>query len=119
MDRELLQKTLWESYCLETAHATGAHDRSDINRAAGHCAITALLVQDILGGHILKAEVTNYGFGHFRNEIDGEQIDFTLSQFGEPPLYANIKEASRDKLLADQDTVHRYFLLKQRFEKLL
>jgi hypothetical protein len=44
--------------------------------------VTALVVQDVLGGEILKTRVA--GAWHFYNSIDGSRWDLTLSQFATP-----------------------------------
>jgi len=60
---------------------TGRHWRSD-NPASGQCGVTALVVQDELGGVILKTDVN--GSWHFYNLISGKRVDFTMSQFESP-----------------------------------
>ena len=68
------------------------------NPASGHCGVTALVAQDVLGGDILK---TKYGDKwHFYNRIEGEVIDFTKSQF-EAPISYNNHTATRAEAFAD------------------
>lgn len=57
---------------------TGRQWRID-NPAAGQCGVTSLVVNDELGGDILKTDVN--GAWHFYNSIDGKRVDFTMSQF--------------------------------------
>ena len=65
------------------------------NPARGQCGVTALVVNDILGGTIVK---TRYGqLWHFSNVIDGRVIDFTESQFDAPIAYDN-QASNRKKL---------------------
>ncbi len=55
------------------------------NPAAGQCNVTAIVVQELVGGEILK---TAPGIGdHFYNRIDGRRHDFTASQFDTPVDY--------------------------------
>ncbi len=52
---------------------------SQDNPARGQCGVTALVVQDLLGGEIKKTLLLD-GW-HFYNIIDGKRYDFTASQF--------------------------------------
>lgn len=66
--------------------------------AAGHCGVSALVANDILGAEILK---TRYGaFWHFYNRIDGIRHDFTDSQFDAPVTYDDIP-CSREEAFND------------------
>ncbi|OEU49333.1 MAG: hypothetical protein BA866_02185 [Desulfobulbaceae bacterium S5133MH15] len=49
------------------------------NPALGQCNVTALLVDELFGGRILKTKLQE-GL-HFYNEINGIRYDFTDSQF--------------------------------------
>ena len=68
------------------------------NPALGQCSVTALVIQDCLGGEILKTDVN--GAWHFYNEINGKRIDFTMSQFDRPITYDDLP-SSRDEALTD------------------
>ena len=68
------------------------------NPALGQCSVTALVVQDLLGGVILKTRVGPHW--HFYNLLDGERLDLTSSQFGAPIAYDDIG-SSREEALAD------------------
>lgn len=57
------------------------------NPARGQCSVTALVVEDIVGGEIAKTGVD--GAWHFYNLVDGKRVDFTQSQFLEPPPYTD------------------------------
>ncbi|MCT7376375.1 hypothetical protein N5A92_15175 [Chelativorans sp. EGI FJ00035] len=80
------------------------------NPASGQCSVTALVVQDLFGGEILKTE-TPAG-SHFYNRIGGRRWDFTLSQFGRPILFDDTP-SSRQEALADT-TPAQYEALKAR-----
>lgn len=88
-----LYERLRRSWSVET----GRHWRQD-NPASGQCGVTALVIQDALGGEILKTDVN--GAWHFYNQVDGRRVDFTMSQFDSPILYddlpSNRTEAKRD-----------------------
>ena len=68
------------------------------NPARGQCGMTALLVQDELGGDILKTRVGEAW--HFYNRLGGERHDLTDSQFEAPVRYDDLP-SSRDEALAD------------------
>ena len=58
------------------------------NPTLGQCAITALIVNDIFGGKIMRC-MTSSG-SHYYNLIDNEIIDLTVEQFiDEIPDYDN------------------------------
>jgi hypothetical protein len=88
---------------------TGRNWRPE-NPAAGQCGVTALVVNDELGGKILKTDVN--GSWHFYNFIDGKRIDFTMSQFESPIGYDDLP-SSRDEALGDC-SVEQYRLLSER-----
>jgi hypothetical protein len=67
------------------------------NPARGQCNPTALVVQDILGGELLKTP-TREG-PHFYNRVGGRRLDFTASQFPNPPLYEDLP-ATREEVMA-------------------
>ena len=71
---------------------------------------TALVVQDELGGEILKTDVN--GAWHFYNRIDGRRVDFTMSQFDSPIGYDDLP-SNRQEALADT-SIRQYELLLAR-----
>jgi hypothetical protein len=83
---------LRQSWCVET----GRHWKIE-NPAAGQCGVTALVVNDALGGSILKTNVN--GAWHFYNMIDGRRIDFTMSQFSGPIFYDDAPSDRKEALL--------------------
>jgi hypothetical protein len=88
---------------------TGGKWRPD-NPAAGQCSVTALVVQDELGGEILKTDIA--GAWHFYNRIDGRRVDFTMSQFDSPIGYDDLP-SNRQEALADT-SVTQYEVLRGR-----
>jgi hypothetical protein len=75
---------------------TGRHWKID-NPAAGQCGVTALIVNDTLGGSILKTDVN--GAWHFYNVVDDRRVDFTMSQFSGPIFYDDIPSNRAEALL--------------------
>lgn len=112
-----LQRTLqvlteaWDS-------STAAGDHwSPHNPAQGQCAVSALLVQDLYGGELLRT--VNEGESHYWNRLpDGTEIDLTRSQFTKwEPEEILVRE--RSYLLGSESTVARYGQLKDRASELL
>jgi len=58
--------------------------------AYGQCAPTAVVVNELLGGEILKTEMLRWDghpVRHFYNRVDGRRLDFTEEQLLEIPDY--------------------------------
>lgn len=68
------------------------------NPALGQCGVTALVVQDLLGGDILKTRTGDAW--HFYNRIGGKRMDFSEGQFSSPVVYSDFP-ADRKQALAD------------------
>lgn len=94
---------------------TSADDRwSPENPALGQCAVTALVVQDIYGGDLLR--VVNEGVSHYFNRLpNGVELDLTRGQFATwEPTKAEIRD--RAYVLSFPATAQRYSLLRDRIE---
>lgn len=100
-----LHERLSRSWSVET----GRHWLAD-NPARGQCGVTALVVQDLLGGEILKTAVN--GAWHFYNRIDGARVDFTMDQFAGPIAWDDAP-SGREEALADT-SAEQYRLLGDR-----
>lgn len=81
------------------------------NPAWGQCAITALVVQLLCGGELLRSTVG--GISHYWNRLpDGRDVDLTFGQFGPGAIYdAPPIIRSRDYLTDSPETMRRYSLL--------
>ncbi|MCM3575401.1 hypothetical protein M3172_19555 [Mesobacillus subterraneus] len=79
------------------------------NPAKGQCGVTALVVNDLLGGQIRKTFLSE-GW-HYYNEINGECYDFTDSQFNEDIEYMDIP-SNREEAFLDTNQ-EQYDFLKQ------
>jgi hypothetical protein len=82
---EVLQAAIRASWSLETCDPTDAARWTPANPSLGQCAVTALVVHDLLGGQLLEAEVrhddgSRQGF-HYWNRLAGVDIDLTREQF--------------------------------------
>lgn len=83
------------------------------NPAKGHCGVTALVVNDHLGGEIFKTRLPE-GW-HFYNIIEHQRYDFTLSQFSESIIYEDIL-SNRNEAFMDCNE-KQYMYLKQKVSK--
>lgn len=86
-------------HALEHAWSPASSSKYSIESPArGQCSVTALVVQDIFGGEILKTR-TDAGT-HFYNRIGRERCDLTLSQFDQPIRFDDIV-STRDEAFVD------------------
>jgi hypothetical protein len=112
MDLGHLQNILNHSWSAETAKGEWRKDVPSLNQ----CAITALVVQDIFGGDLLRCPMTN-GDSHYWNRLpDGTEVDLTEEQFGfieARPIKEDTVVRQRDYVLSFPDTLRRYHLLKK------
>ncbi|HWT39896.1 MAG TPA: hypothetical protein VN081_01290 [Dongiaceae bacterium] len=122
MNTVLLQKVtaaLRESWSVDTS-STPAWAKD--NPSIGQCAVTALIVQDYLGGEIVNAKALygDVGVSHYFNLIEGELVDLTKGQFKQGTKFADPMAktgnyaTTREYCLSFPDTRTRYELLASR-----
>jgi len=105
-----LQRIIEMSWSKESSYSSSQQLWSCSNPSLGQCAVTALIVNDFMGGKIMRCMCGN--ISHYYNLINGNIVDFTASQFnGEIPDYINGQERSREYLLSNNDTKDRYLIL--------
>lgn len=81
--------------------------------STGQCAVTALVVQDYMGGDLLR--VINLGDSHYFNRLpDGHEVDFTRGQFWEWAPEDEPIVRDRDYVLENESTRRRYDTLATR-----
>lgn len=109
------------SWTAETAF--DATEWSEANRARGQCVVSSLVVQDYLGGELIRFAVDEGDIHetHYMNQLpDGTVVDTTASQYTTPvtmrrkPVSIDGFSSIREKRLADESTKRRYLLLRQR-----
>ena len=107
---------LRKAWCAATAHPSYQRDWTEDNPSYGQCCVTALVMQEIIGGDIY--ECTMGRRKHFYNMTPDHQMhDFTAEQFPIPRDYCkNTKLRTRESLLKNKDIRERYNLLKTRLE---
>jgi hypothetical protein len=81
-----IEQAIRASWSLETCDPVDVADWSPVNPARGQCAVTALVVQDLLGGALLLAEVRNadgprQGVHYWNRLAGGLEVDLTREQF--------------------------------------
>lgn len=89
----------------------------------GHCAVVSLLAQEVFGGDLIKGSLKDnpkyaYLRSHIWNRINGLDEDFTQEQYSDlshKDLLGEVR--SRDSIYNHPDTIRRYKLLKDRFDK--
>ena len=101
----IIAQVIRESWCRETAY--DAESWSRMNPASGQCAVTALILQDFLGGNLLCGQID--GEEHYWNLLpERGEIDLTREQFKTAALTAAPSCVSRDYVLSFPDTQRRY-----------
>lgn len=106
---EQLEDAIRSSWSLWTADPADQPSWSSINPALGQCACTALVVQDVLGGDLLLADVrhrggSRQGFHYWNRLSSGVEVDLTAEQFvageviGEPRLVERPADVTRGRL---------------------
>ncbi|MGG1217278.1 hypothetical protein ABE236_07325 [Priestia endophytica] len=80
------------------------------NPANGQCGVTSLVVNDLLGGEIVKTKCVS-GW-HFYNKLNGMCYDFTEDQFSKAIEYQDIP-SSREEAFADTN-LQQYNALRQK-----
>jgi len=91
------------------------------NPSWGQCAVTALLVQDILGGGLVRTVVDGFGSHYYNRLPDGRELDLTRSQFPAGTVVPAGEQIDREYVLNSPGavgarTAERYRLLKSRFD---
>ena len=118
MEIEKLKQLLLYSWEKETCSPGLRSKWSEENPSLGQCAITALIVNDIFGGKIMRCMASSGS--HYYNLINDKLVDLTVEQFlGEIPDYANGEERTREYLLSNEDTKKRYLLLSKKLKHVI
>ncbi|MFW6008712.1 MAG: YunG family protein [archaeon] len=121
MDIKTLQLALLDSWNSDTCYPLMEKDWSSKNAAYGQCYVTALIVNDYLGGKILKTKFED-GTGHFWNLIENKEVDLTRSQFNKDKVILKPTIHSREEIENNpkyHEYNQRYLILKKRVEEFL
>jgi hypothetical protein len=80
-----VEAAIRQSWALDTCDPIDVPNWTPANPSRGQCAVTALVVRDLLGGQLLEAEVhfldgSRQGF-HYWNRLAALEVDLTGDQF--------------------------------------
>ncbi|GLW27932.1 YunG family protein [Actinoplanes regularis] len=82
----LLESVLRTAWGRDTCDPHDLADWTPENPARGQCGVTALVVQELLGGELVVGEHlvdgTRYGDHYWNRLPGGRDVDFTFEQFG-------------------------------------
>lgn len=106
------------SWSVDTAYSIQKNDFLNRNPALGQCAVSAVVLNDYVGG-IIKKGIVNGCVKHYWNCIDGVDIDITSDQFILPITVDKTETIDKNKLLNDLSFYNRYQKLKIRVEQFL
>jgi hypothetical protein len=116
LDRASIQTGAFQSVLRRAWRADTSYDPngwSIINPAFGQCAVTALIVQDLLGGELMYGATES--LSHYWNRLpSGVEIDLTSDQFATQPRFDRVETRSRDYVLSYSETKVRYERLLRR-----
>jgi hypothetical protein len=102
----LLRLVLTGHWSHDTSYRASG-DWTPTNPSFGQCAITALKVQELLGGELLRVDMPRIG-SHYANRINGAIVDLTAEQFAEPIDYVGAQVRERQQVLSNANTAARY-----------
>lgn len=117
----VLKKSFAESWSRDTS--ADPDNWTPENPSWGHCAVAALVVQTVMGGELLRYDLSGTPFAamrsHYRNRLpDGTLVDLTQEQFqGQLPDLPEPVVRARSEVLDPvkyPDSVRRYELFKRR-----
>jgi len=119
-----LEEAIQKSWSKETS--SDPENWNDNNPAWGQCAVTALIVNDYLGGKVVWAEAKladGRAISHYFNGIEDIEIDLTRKQFPEGIIIPRGVEkkkqfpTTRDYILSFPATQQRYHILSQKVKE--
>lgn len=89
------------------------------NASLGQCAVTALVLQDVTGGELLRLALPEGGSHYWNRLPSGVEVDLTRGQFcGRVDLVGG-EIRSRAYVLSFPATRVRYRLLRQRMQRVI
>jgi hypothetical protein len=88
------------------------------NPSWGQCAVSSLIVQEHLGGELMKCRIVGKEYIHYYNVLpDGTIVDLTKKQFAPDVKFTKPIKQKRDDILQWKKVEKRYQLLKQNMAK--
>ena len=122
LTRAILEALIRNAWGKDTASPGCQDDWSEYNPALGQCAVTALAVQCILGGDLMRTVIEGHGSHYYNRLSDGTELDFTREQFPKQTLIPSGTVANRDTVLFSPRAVmartcERYEILLRRLSQ--
>lgn len=113
---KLLEEIIKNSWDRKTCHYKYMWDDRSTPKSTGHCRVSALIIQDIIGGKILYSYANkNKKWDHYWNLLpSGIEIDLTSDQFPLDVVFAPAIEIDRKQVLKSRRTQKGYNLLRER-----
>jgi hypothetical protein len=96
-NRTVVQEALRQSMASDKRNVVSTKETREIQST-----IISQLIHDIFGGEILKTHKKKSW--HFYNRIDGERVDFAMSELGKSP-----EENTFEDISSTPDETHDYF----------
>ncbi len=124
MERPEIEMFIRGSWSADTASPSCVASWSALNPSLGQCAVTALLVQDLWGGQLIRTVVAGQGSHYYNRLPDGQEIDLTRNQFPPGTVIPPGEPVDRAYVLDSEGavrarTAERYRVLKARFELMM
>ncbi|QOT19491.1 hypothetical protein [Paenarthrobacter sp. YJN-5] len=108
-----LHERLLEAWSSETTADPDGYADPDATKSYGQCAVTALVIQNRLGGQLMRT--TADGVSHYFNLLpDGTTVDLTRDQFPVTARFTEVEARTRDYVLSHPETRRRYHRLIRR-----
>ncbi|SIN44654.1 hypothetical protein SAMN04489832_7308 [Micromonospora cremea] len=86
----MLRPVLRGGWGADTCDPHDVQDWHAGNAARGQCGVTALIIQDLLGGELILGEVlagdAKVGYHYWNRLADGREVDLTADQFQPPEV---------------------------------
>lgn len=117
LDLSSIEAAFRRRWSVETCDTVDVHLWHAGNPSRGQCGVTALVLQEILGGELLVADVL-FADGepqgvHYWNRLsDGQEVDFTREQFCEDDVVIQPPRVAARTRRTPGRLVERYELLR-------
>jgi hypothetical protein len=122
--RAEVERAVRASWTAASCDPVDLADWSPADAARGQCGATALVVQDLLGGELLVAEVrhadgSRQGVHYWNRLDDGEELDLTREQFTAGEVVRAPRPVTRPADLSGGRTFAQYRALADRVDAAL
>ena len=108
-----IESAIQSSWSIDTTYC--ADDYAARHPAWGNCAVTALLLQELLGGDLMRGWAIEPGqsaTAHYWNRVNGLDLDLTWRQFAQGTILT-------DTALADYHVLVENEWMRERYENLV